>query len=194
MNDWSRDGRFLLYTVRSSHDYSSPLPVTGDQTWALPLSGDAKATPFHRTEYTKGFGAFSPDGKWIAYMADQSGRFEIYVCAFQAARAAATGDYAGGGEWQISEGGGFFPHWRGDGRELFYATGDGRIMAAPVTTGASFQAGVARVLFTNNFGENMLAGNFAVTGDGQRFLMPIPLPTDSLSATIVFNWTKEFHQ
>jgi hypothetical protein len=67
-------------------------------------------------------------------------------------------------------------------------------MAAPVTTGATFQAGVARVLFTNSFGENMMGGNFAVTGDGQRFLMPIPLQTESSGATIVNNWTNELDQ
>jgi hypothetical protein len=63
-----------------------------------------------------------------------------------------------------------------------------------VTTSATFQAGVARVLFTNNFGENMMPGNFAVSGDGQRFLMPIPLQTDSSGATIVTNWTNQLHQ
>jgi Tol biopolymer transport system component len=190
-NDWSRDGRFLLYGVRSSNGQAEVLPVSGDQTWVLPLSGDAKPAPFHRTEFTNGYSSFSPDGKWIAYMSDQSSRFEIYVRAFQAGRAAATGDYAGGGEWQISEGGGSFPHWRRDGRELFYRTSDGRTMAAPVTTGATFQAGVARVIFTSNFGERAIPDNFAVTGDGQHFLMLSPLQTESLGATIISNWTKK---
>jgi hypothetical protein len=82
-------------------------------------------------------GQFSPDGKWVAYASNETGKWEIYVTSFPDARV----------RWQISSGGGEQPRWRGDGKELFYLSLDGKMMAAPVTTGAHFDAGTSVTLF-----------------------------------------------
>jgi len=77
-------------------------------------------------------GQFSPDGKWVAYASNETGKWEIYVTSFPDAR----------GKWQVSTGGGGEqPRWRGDGKELVYLSSDGKVMAAPVTAGANFDAG-----------------------------------------------------
>jgi Tol biopolymer transport system component/predicted Ser/Thr protein kinase len=167
--DWSFDGRFLLY---SQND-----PKTNSDLWVLALS-DKKPTPFLRTEFNERDASFSPDGKWIAYTSDESGKDEIYVQTFPAS----------GGKWQISTSGGSRARWRRDGKELFYLAADQKIMAVEVTTGAIFRAGVPKPLF-----ETRITGpyvRFAVTANGQRFLLPAPVgdavPTP---ATVVINWT-----
>src|SRR5215467_8363462 len=82
-------------------------------------------------------GQFSPDGKWVAYASNETGKWEIYVTSFPEAR----------GKWQVSKGGGEQPRWRGDGKELFYLSSDSKMMAVPVTTGATFDAGAPVALF-----------------------------------------------
>jgi Tol biopolymer transport system component len=102
--DWSNDGRLLLYHQRD--------PKTGYDLWVLRLSGNRKPIPFLRTEFNERCGTFSPDGRWVAYTSDESGRFEIYVQAFSE---------EGGGSgrtWQVSYNGGTWPKWRRDGKEL----------------------------------------------------------------------------
>ena len=79
----------------------------------------------------------SPDGRWLAYVSDESGRYEVYVQSFP----------GGGGKRQVSTGGGIGPRWRGDGKELFYHAPDGKLMAVPVKSGASFEAGAPVALF-----------------------------------------------
>jgi Tol biopolymer transport system component len=109
--------------------------------WLLPLSGVRKPIPFLRTEFNEAQGQFSPDGRWIAYRSDKSGRPEIYVRPFS--------DGAGGGaEWPISNGGGTEPRWRQDGKELFYFSGEGTLVAVKVNAGGgTFKAGISKPLF-----------------------------------------------
>jgi Tol biopolymer transport system component len=168
-SDWSSDGRFLLYYEMS--------PKTKYDMWVLPLSGGKKPIPYLQTEFNEERGAFSPDGKWIAYQSDESRRFEVYVQTFPAT----------GAKWQVSTSGGMHPKWRRDGKELFYLDADSKMMAVEVETGAAFQAGIPRPLF-----ETQITGSstrYAVTRDGQRFLIPtLTGEAGSTPATVVINW------
>ena len=96
-SDWSRDGRFVLYHGRS--------PTTGSDLWALPLDGDREPFPVVQTKFDEGVGQFSPDGRWIAYQSNESGRVEIYLSPFPGP----------GRQWRISTAGGSLARWRPDG-------------------------------------------------------------------------------
>jgi Tol biopolymer transport system component len=177
-HDWSPDGKFILFGVLS--------PKTNVDLWILPMSGDQKPTPFIQTEFTEVQGRFSPDGRWLAYTSNESGSYQVYVQSFPTS----------GGKWQVSTGGGAQPQWRRDGKELFYLAPDRKIMAVEVnSTGPTFVAGVPKPLFEAHVSTIFPggAGNwpyYAVTGDGQRFLVNT-LVGDSQSAplTVVMNWT-----
>src|SRR5262249_6998124 len=129
--DWSGDGRYIIYQQLD--------PKTNFDVWVLPMTGSGEAKPFPvvRTEASEGVGTLSPDGRWLAYVSDESGRNEVYVQSFP----------RGGGKRLVSTGGGSSPRWRRDGRELFYYAGDGKLMAAPVRSGESFEIGSVVSLF-----------------------------------------------
>jgi hypothetical protein len=170
---WSRDGRYLLYY--------EPDPKTKRDLWVLPMdaaSSGRKPIPFLRTDFDELNGKFSPDSHWIAYQSDESGRYEIYVRPFPAVE--------GGGKWTVSHGGGIQPHWRGDGKELFYTGPDSSLMAVPVSaSGAVFQPGTPAALFRAPPGVP-----WDVTADGKRFLLPIPSGEATQTPfTVVQNWT-----
>jgi Tol biopolymer transport system component len=133
---WSRDGRFLLYQMLD--------PKTMWDIWVLPLEGDKKPVPFLVTEFRERDACFSPDGHWVAYISDESGRYEVYVRSF-AVNSAGTAVEAGG-KWQISNGYGREPRWRSDGRELYYTGGDGQVMAVEIATNPEFKPGKAQPL------------------------------------------------
>ncbi|MEK6322705.1 MAG: protein kinase [Acidobacteriota bacterium] len=170
---WSWDGRFILYQEIA--------PRVGGDLWVLPLEGERKQFPFLRTEFNELAPMFSPDGRWVAYQSDESGRMEIYVAPFPGP----------GGKRQVSTAGGLFPRWRGDGKELFYLATNNRLMAAEVnSTGAAFEVGATRPLF-----EARLTGPgyfYAVTPDGQRFLVNRAVESKASSPMIlVLNWTAD---
>jgi hypothetical protein len=124
-------------------------------------------------------GGFSPDGRWLAYASNESGRFEIYVKPFPEP----------GGKWQVSTGGGLEPRWRGDGKELFYLAPDDKVMAVEVGTGAAFEAGTPQALFVTSL-KNASGSHYDVTPDGQRFLLNRPIGEESSPPiTLVQNWT-----
>jgi len=179
---WSRDGRFLLY---SEYD-----PKTHWDLWLLEHPdrppGERKTFPLLHSEFEEEQGRFSPDGKWIVYQSNESGGFEIYVRPFRPDIAGAQSGLLGG-KWQVSTGGGVEPRWRGDGRELFYLAPDGKLMAAPVQTGATFEAGAPQPLFQTRAAAGFT--RYDVTGDGKRFLVNTPEETASAPATVVLNWT-----
>lgn len=151
--DWSPDGRFILFSQYN--------PKTSEDIWLLPLTGDRKPVPVLQTEFFEGAGKFSPDGHWIAYVSDESGRGEVYVRSFNEAAPGATV-----GKWPVSTAGGFQPQWRRDGKELFYLATDSKLMAVPVKTGSTFEARVPVALF--NPGED---SQYAVSPEGGRFLI-----------------------
>ena len=167
--DWSRDGRFILYQI--------PGAKTGQDLWIAPQSGDKKAFPYLQTQFNEQDGAFSPDGRWIAYVSDESGRDEVYVQAFPAS----------GGKWQVSSGGGTEAAWRKDGSELFFMAADRNLMAVPVKLGATFEAGLAKPLFPLP----VSAGkhSYAIASDGQHFLTARLVGETTTPITVVLNWT-----
>jgi hypothetical protein len=174
--DWSADGRFILYTVND--------PKTSFDLWVLPLFGDQKPFPFLQTQFNERAGRLSPDGQWIAYASDESGDWQVYVQSFP----------AGGGKWQISTNGGFFPAWRRDGKELFYVSPDKKVMTLDVKgAGATFERGVPRALFDLRVSDLTGAqARFAVTADGQRFLVNNTIVENASSPiAVVLNWTAD---
>ncbi len=172
---WSPDGRYMVYERSSG--------PTGAAVWALPLSGDKKPFPVAQAQSPQNsiFSArISPDGRWLAYTSNDSGRAEVYVAPFP----------GGGGRWQITTNGGDAVAWRRDGKELYYWGLDQMLTAVAVNTqGAEFQVGAARPLF--RLSSPALGMAYDVTPDGQRFLVNY-LPEDTATPlTLVVNWTAE---
>jgi Tol biopolymer transport system component len=158
-SSWSPDGQYVAY-ISSEKGFDLVM---------LPLTGDRKPQTFLSTPFAESSPAFSPDGRWIAYDSNESGRVEVYVRPFP----------AGSGKWQVSDGGGAYPRWTKNGRELVYRVDSG-IMAAPVeATHDSLRVGKPYRVFEGAFRGGMaglpLAGNsfsdFDVTPDGKRFVM-----------------------
>jgi Tol biopolymer transport system component len=177
-NSWSRDGQLLAFIEVN--------PTTGYDIWVLRMS-DRKAQPFLRTPFNEGAPRFSPDGRWLAYVSDESGRFEIYVQPYPGP----------GGKWQVSTEGGMEPAWNPNGRELFYRSGD-KMMAVEITTQPSFSAGKPRVLFERPYQPTPgTFPNYDVSPDGQRFLMLKPSEQGQAAPTqinVVLNWFEELKQ
>jgi Tol biopolymer transport system component len=150
VDEWTPDGRFII------------LRTLGKAVYAMPLGGDHVPRMLADTAYVEDEVHVSRDGRWVAFQADESGRWEIYVAAFPTFTS----------KRQISSGGGLQPQWRRDGRELFYLTPDGSLMSVRVTARSAFTAGRPTLLFGTKF--SPFAGNtspqYAVTADGQRFL------------------------
>ena len=170
----SRDGRFLLYTAAD--------PKRKLHLWVLPLAGDKKPFPFPQTEFNDVDGHFSPDGHWVAYRSDESGRYEIYVRRFSPDSKAAASD--AGARWQVSYGGGVEPRWSADGKELYYATLDWKMMAVEVTSKPVFLAGTPKLLFQAPGQPTRGPGDFTV--DGQHFLFLAPM--GQAPFTVILNW------
>jgi eukaryotic-like serine/threonine-protein kinase len=170
-SDWSADGRFIAYWVGGT------APSKPD-VWILPLFGDRKPFPLAETQFAETEGVFSPDGRWMAYTSDESGLPNVYVQSFPAA----------GRKSQVSRDAGGFPAWRGDGRELFYVGIDGNMMAVPVNTTGQFEAGVPQALFQSGSPTNN-AFQYAVTKDGQRFLINARPQRPGGALTVLVNWT-----
>jgi hypothetical protein len=176
--DWSPDGKFLLYAI-------GDLAAKG-QVLALPLIGDRKPFAVTQTqpEFVTFTAKFSPDGRWLAYSSNESGRPEVYVMPFR----------GGSGKWQISSAGGALPLWRRDGKELFFWSPDNTLMAVSIMVRPSaIEVGAAHVLFrcNNPIGIVGAVSPYDVTADGQRFVL-ITTPQQTLrSITLVTNWTSE---
>ncbi len=166
LDDWSRDGKYLLYSRPTS---SGP----GRQIWSLPLEGDRKPSLIlDRGAFAK----VSPDGRWLAYTSNESGRIEVYVVPFG----------GGQGKWQVSANGGGAPRWSKDGKELFYMDPTFNILAVPVTSaGGALQFGAAQKLVVSWSAPQVI---YDVSPDGKRILLDRVEQQVSQSVTVVTNF------
>jgi Tol biopolymer transport system component len=187
---WSRGGRFIVYLEID--------PKTQRDIWVLPMDdgSSAKAKPvlFLQTPFNETQGQLSADNRWMAYTSDDSGQREVYVRPFPVAE----------GIWKISTAGGSMPRWAGDGKELFYVSADGKMMAVAVMahpgngtqTKPSFVTGNPVALFQVHLANPGAAYlDYDVTADGKRFLVNVNA-SDTMSAaatplTVVVNWTAD---
>jgi dipeptidyl aminopeptidase/acylaminoacyl peptidase len=155
---------------------------TGYDIWMLRLA-DHKAQPFLKTSFNENAPQFSPDGRWLAYASDESGRTEIYAQPYPGP----------GGKWQISTEGGREPLWNRNGRELFYRNGT-KMMGVEIGTQPSFSAGTPKVLFEGQYQTlSTSTPNYDVSPDGQRFLMLKPVEQPA-QIDVVLNWFEELKQ
>jgi eukaryotic-like serine/threonine-protein kinase len=172
--DWSQDGKLIVCTTYGNRDIV-----------AFPAVGERTPIVFLKTEFSEDEARFSPDAKWITYASNESGQREIYVRPFPGP----------GGKWQVSAGGaGFRPFWRGDGREIYYPSRDGKMMAAEVSTnGGTFSVGTVKALFEAQAkGATTLLD---VSPDGQKFLVVYnPVEAKSDLITLVSNWESELQK
>jgi eukaryotic-like serine/threonine-protein kinase len=180
----SKDGRFILFT--------SGVLLARSEIWLLDLHGDRKPRVFVSTKAAAYDGQFSPDNKWVAYTSRESGQDQVYVIAFDAEKALdpAAKSSSKGGQWQVSVGGGRSPRWRRDGRELFFLSSAGQMLAAQMDENDSgIQIGTPRVLFRSPVFTNAYAP-YDVTPDGQKFIMNLTGEHDS-PLTLIVNWMEE---
>jgi Tol biopolymer transport system component len=158
-------------------------PTTVFDIWLVPLDGEKKSRPFVNTRFYESSAVFSPDGHWIAYASNETGRDEVYV-----------GPVSGSGKFQISTDGGSHAAWRRDGRELFYLNSD-KMMAVSIQLEPEFKAVKPRLLFQGRYVDDQLREdrNYDVTPDGQRFVMVQAGEPNSPSTEIhvVLNWSEE---
>jgi len=173
-SDLSQDGQYFLFSVQASN--------SSYDLWAAPLDGRREAFAFLSTEFREGSGRFSPDTRWVAYVADQSGRHEVYIRPFPEADR----------EWKISSEGGSQPRWRADGKELYYVAPDGTLMAVAIDAGDVIQAGAPKALFPtrigiSNFGTHLAA--YGVASEGKRFLIANRTEeSTAVALTVMTNW------
>ena len=183
-NDWSSDGRFVVYEAAGASGRG------GSDLWILPVS-DAPSTrdgragigegrkpfPFVQAPGQQNRAVFAPDGHWIAHSSDESGIMQVMCNRFRRP-----------GRFQVSRNGGAQAQWRADGKELFFVVPDGTVMSAPIDTTREFEAGTPVALF-NTGAQASARRQHAVSRDGQRFLAIVPERTSTGSPlTVVVNW------
>jgi Tol biopolymer transport system component len=173
---WSPDGRYLIYAQVS--------PTTGSADLiALAVAGDQGQLVLAGTPANEGQGEFSPDGRWVAYTSNESGLSEIYVIPFPPT--------PNGGRWMVSHGGGVQPRWRRDGRELFYISPDGTMIAVPVSTAPVFQAGIPQAVFNTDMVDTGIRTgpmSWDIAPDGKRFLIISDKSQETSSLNVILNW------
>ena len=173
--DWSRDGKYQLLMRDHEVVYRSVV--------------DNKLQEFLPSKWTIRNVQFSPDHRWVAYASNETGAWEIFVSPFP----------GGNGKWQVSEGGGEEPRWRRDGKELFYLSPEGKIMAVLAKAGESnFEPGAPASLFQTRLRQPISAMDnisYDVTADGQRFLINTKTEdTNPAPVSIILNWTAEMER
>jgi len=181
-SSWAPDAQALAFV------WSVEGGRSRNAVWFLRI-GEQEPRPFVNSRFTEGYPEFSPDGRWVAYTSDETGRQEVYAQP-----------YPGPGERrQLSNNGGTQPAWAHSGRELFYTEIDGRtqrmrMMSVPLAAGSPLRAGVPHPLFEGLFRDQANTRGYDVTPDGQRFLMikPVQRPPSPVSQMVmVQNWFEE---
>ena len=171
--DWSPDGEFIALRVG---------PRDQNDIWVFSIQ-DQKATPFLATTFNEQEGQFSPDGKWLVYVSDESGQPEIYVQPFPGP----------GAKWRVSTKGGGMPRWGPDGRELFYLATDQKLMRVDIKMAPEVEIGEPQSLFLTRIKVLGLGPTqYDVSADGQRFLVnTLVEEQDATPITLVLNWFEE---
>jgi dipeptidyl aminopeptidase/acylaminoacyl peptidase len=173
--DWSLDGRFILFRQNT-------LGTTNNHLWVLSVAKGQKPVAFLKTGFSERDGAFSPDGNWVAFVSNETGRYELYVTRFDRP----------GEKWRVSAGGGSNPRWRRDGKELFFLAADKNVMAVAVKAGATFESGTPVPLFRYESIVDIVDDAFDVTADGQRFIViSSATQTPFMPLMVVANWTSD---
>jgi Tol biopolymer transport system component len=167
---WSRDGLIAFVVID---------PKTQNDVWLVPAAGDREPWPILQTPFAESHAQVSPDGRWLAYVSDESGQNQVYVTQFPKPA----------GKWTVSSGPGGWPTWRPDSRELYYRARDGTLMAVAVGASSDFHAGVATPLFKVDArpGRLGIGTYYDVAADG-RFLMNLFVERSSSPAVVVLNW------
>ncbi|HEV8370547.1 MAG TPA: protein kinase [Pyrinomonadaceae bacterium] len=177
---WSPDGQSIIYSQLN--------PKTNSDLYLLSLGGERKPTALLQTGFIEAQARFSPNGRWIAYISNETGQFEVYVESFPRI----------GSKLAISIGGGSQPQWRADGRELYYYAPDRKLMAVEVNgDGPTFKVGEARPLFEIRVFSNDQSfpgnGYYTVAHDGKRFLVSsLPEAPDRQQINVIVNWAADF--
>jgi serine/threonine protein kinase len=172
VTNWSPNGRYLFLMVQNN--------ATRQDVYYIDLEGDKKLTPFIESPANETGAVLSPNGKWLAYMSDESGRYEVYVTAFPGP----------GGKWQVSNGGGSDPSWSADGKQIYYTIGD-KLMSVPIQNVETFQFG-APVLLPLHVNEFAALGPVA---PGERFpALKALTGGQSHPQEVILNWTGTLKQ
>jgi Tol biopolymer transport system component len=177
LDDWSPDGKYILYRTGANTNAIQ----------ALPLFGDRKPIKVIESEFNKAGARLSPDGKWLTYYAMESGASQVYVVSFPKPEQ----------KRQISTEGGVQPRWSQDGREIYFLSPIGKMMAVDVITAPTLSSGAAHSLFDTGISNASFDGmQYAVTGDGKRFLLFKEIPADPAAPppvarplSVIVNWT-----
>ena len=169
-SSWSRDGKNILFTRFKSG--------SGSSVWMFQVAEREAKPLLQSAEFEIGAAVFSPNGRYIAYTSNESGRYEVYVQPFPLS----------GEKWMISSGGGFLPEWREDGKELFYVTDEAKIMSVEIKSEGAFDSVVTKQLFQADI--RRAAGYpYAVAPDGSRFLINTPAEASNPAPmSLVLNW------
>ena len=173
--DWSQDGKYALFRK-------------GNELWYFSWP-ESVAKPLLQAKCTVQNAQFSPDGRWMAYASNETGNMEIYVSTFP----------SGEGKWQVSSAGGYEPRWRQDGKELFYLSAEGKMMAVAVTPGGAFKAGSPVALFQTTHRRQPISAqdrfSYDVSGDGRRFLINTKIEEANVAPlSIHLNWASEMEK
>jgi serine/threonine protein kinase/Tol biopolymer transport system component len=172
--DWSRDGKHVLFRK-------------GNELWHLSRPEHA-TKPLLQAKWTVRNAQSSPDGRWMAYASNETGSMQVYVSPF----------LNGNGKWQVSSAGGQEPKWRQDGKELFYLSADGKMMAVAVKTGASFEASSPVALFQTHRRQPVSSQDvfsYDVSGDGQKFLILTKVDeANAAPLSVLLNWASDFEK
>ena len=177
LSSWSADSEHILFDVDD--------PRTKLDIWVLPLSGERQPRPLLTSPVDEWLGQLSPDGKWMAYTSNESGRYEVYVQSFPPS----------GAKWQVSLHGGLHPRWRPDGKELFYVGTNQKLTAVAVDLTSQFSQGATQELFDLSI-QNIFTvrAPYVVSRDGQRFLLA-DTRTDAIPPVhVVLHWASRLRR
>jgi eukaryotic-like serine/threonine-protein kinase len=165
---WFNDGQSILFINQNGRSF-----------YQLPLTGDRRPVTLLKSDFDKDEPHISPDGQWVAYNSNESGRWQVYVAAFPTFTE----------RRQVSVSSGCQPRWGKDGKELFYLDLDGKLVVVEVKGGKTFQGGVPQVLFQTPAIVSPKASEYCATADGKRFIFREPVGESTMPVTVVLNWT-----